>query len=48
MHNRYADPAFGKTIARLKQELKQVRQQLDETDKKYPRIQKIIDTHWDD
>ena len=48
MHNRYKNPAFQKTIARLKRELKRVREQLDETDKRYPRIQEVIDAHWDD
>ena len=48
MHNRYRDPAYQETIAQLKRELKKVRQQINETDKNHPRIQKIIDAHWDD
>jgi len=32
----------------LKEELKRLRSELNETDDKYPHIQKVIDTHWDD
>ncbi len=31
-----------------KKELKKMREELGETDKQYPRIQKIIDSHWSD
>lgn len=48
MHNEYANPKYTKTIAQLKQQLKQLREELDETDAKYPHIQKVIDAHWND
>jgi hypothetical protein len=35
-------------IAALKTELKRQRQALNETDARYPRIQGIIDKHWND
>ena len=35
-------------IKSLKAELKRQRQQLHETDKNYPHLQKIIETHWGD
>jgi arylsulfatase A-like enzyme len=48
MHNRYGDKKYASIIAGLKTQLKKLRSDLGETDKKYPRIQKIIDAHWDD
>ena len=48
MHNRYGDKKYADIIASLKTQLKKLRADLGETDKKYPRIQKIIDAHWDD
>jgi len=48
MHNRYGEPKYAGVIADLKRQLKQLRQDLDETDENYPKIQKIIDEHWDD
>ena len=48
MDNRYKDPAYSQIIAGLKKELRETRQKLDETDKDYPKIQKIIDEHWND
>jgi N-acetylglucosamine-6-sulfatase len=47
MHNQYDNPQYKKVITELKQELKRQREELKETDAKYPRIQKIIDAHWD-
>jgi N-acetylglucosamine-6-sulfatase len=48
MNNRYADAEYKKVISGLKKQLKKLRKDLGETDEKYPRIQKIIDAHWDD
>ena len=48
MHNRYGDKKYAKVIADLKKKLKKLRADIGETDKKYPRIQRIIDAHWDD
>lgn len=47
LHNRYYDPAFKEIIVKLKGELKKQREELNETDAKYPEIQKIIDENWD-
>jgi uncharacterized sulfatase len=48
MHNQYANPKYASVITELKKELKQLREELKETDADYPHIQKIIDAHWDD
>lgn len=48
LHNRYNDPAYKDIIAKLKQELKKQREELNETDKDYPEIQKVINKHWND
>ncbi len=47
MHNRYGDPKYSQTIAGLKSQLKKLREDLDETDKDYPKIAKIIEDNWD-
>jgi len=47
MHNEYDNPKYAKIIAAMKTRLKETREQLHETDEKYPEIQKIIDEHWD-
>ena len=48
LHNRYNDPAYKQIIEELKKELKSQRLELNETDKNYPHIQKIVDKHWND
>ena len=48
MHNRYKDALNGDVIEELKGKLRELRQKLGENDKRFPRIQKIIDDHWDD
>ncbi len=48
MNNAYGDPAYAETIADLKKELLRLREDLNETDEKYPHIQKVIDAHWND
>ena len=47
LNNAYGNPAYKEIIADLKQELKQLREDLDETDKTFPHIQKVIDAYWD-
>ena len=47
MKNEYGNPEYAKIIAGMKIELKKTRQELGETDEKYPEIQKIIDESWD-
>jgi arylsulfatase A-like enzyme len=46
--NSYNDPQYHEVITSLKEELKKQRRDLNETDKDYPKIQKIIKMHWDD
>jgi N-acetylglucosamine-6-sulfatase len=46
MHNQYGNPEYGKIIAEMKLELKSTRTDLNETDKKYPAIQEIINANW--
>jgi len=46
MKNEYSNPAYAKTIADMKVQLKKTRKELGETDEKYPEIQKIIDANW--
>jgi len=47
MNNIYNDPAYAEVIKEMKIKLKQKRVELNETDEKYPHIQKIIETYWD-
>ena len=44
--NRYKDPEYKEIIESLKEELKQQRLELNETDEKYPEIQKIVEDNW--
>jgi len=48
MNNQYGNPDYRQAIADLKNQLLKLREDLDETDKDYPHIQKIIDAHWND
>jgi uncharacterized sulfatase len=47
MNNLYGSAEHQQIIASLKQQLKELRQQLNETDEQYPHIQKVIDSYWD-
>ncbi len=46
--NRYKDPKYKTVIADLKKELVAQREKYNETDAKYPNIQRVIDSHWND
>jgi len=46
MRNQYDNPEYSQIIADMKQELKKIREDLNETDEQYPAIQKIIDDNW--
>ena len=48
MNNRYDDPAYEEIIAEMKLQLRDLREELNETDAAYPDIQFIIDRHWDE
>ncbi|MEM9143671.1 MAG: sulfatase-like hydrolase/transferase, partial [Bacteroidota bacterium] len=47
MNNLYGKPGYEKVTADLKNKLKQLRENLNETDVDYPHIQEIITEHWD-
>lgn len=46
VHNVYHDPAYTNIAKELKKEMKRQRELYHETDKNYPHIQKIVDSHW--
>jgi len=46
LHNRYDDPAYQDIIAELKVKLAHQREQLNETDENFPKLQQIIETNW--
>ncbi|WP_343328548.1 sulfatase [Polaribacter staleyi] len=48
LHNRYNDLKYKPIIDSLKVEILKQREELNETDKNYPEIQKVIDKHWND
>ena len=48
MTNAYGNPEYAATVAGLKRQLLALREELGETDAVYPRIQEIIDRHWND
>jgi N-acetylglucosamine-6-sulfatase len=48
MNNLYGRSDYAGIASELKRKLKGLRQALNETDSKYPHIQKIIDEHWND
>lgn len=48
MQNVYGDTEYAEVAAELKARLKRVREEFDETDAAYPRIQRIIESHWND
>jgi N-acetylglucosamine-6-sulfatase len=48
MNNLYKKPEMAETIKQLKTELLALRKEFNETDEKYPAIQKIINAHWND
>ena len=47
MNNVYDDPQYAEVVKELKRQLKAERQRINETDAKYPHIQKVIDENWD-
>jgi len=46
MNNIYSDPKYAGVIGKLKTELLRLREKYNETDAKYPNIQKVIDEYW--
>jgi len=47
MNNLYGQPGYEEVTSSLKNNLKSLRTEFDETDKNYPHIQSIIDQNWD-
>lgn len=47
MNNIYDDPKYTAVTKELKTELLRLRKKYNETDEKYPHIQKVIDEYWD-
>ena len=47
MDNRYNDPAYADIISDLKSQLKELRVKYNLGDEDNPKIQKIIDDHWE-
>ena len=48
MRNVCKDPEYAEVAARLKNQLREMREELGETDKDYPRVQRAINEHWKD
>jgi len=48
MYNLYGDPAYFTIISQLKKQLAEKRKKLNERDELFPRIQEIINKHWND
>ena len=46
-NNVYNNPEYKTIITHLKEELKKQREELNETDVAYPKLQAIIDANWD-
>ncbi|WP_066631385.1 sulfatase family protein [Labilibacter marinus] len=48
LNNKYNDPNYATIIHDMKEDLKQQRIELNETDKNYPALNNIIEQHWND
>lgn len=48
MNNLYENPEYSDIIAELKERLKKLREEINETDENYPQIKAVIDQHWKD
>jgi len=46
MNNVYGKPQYAGVVRELKSELLRLRAKYNETDEKYPHIQKVIDEYW--
>jgi len=46
MNNLYGQPKYAAVVKELKAELLRLRNKYNETDDKYPHIQKVIDEYW--
>jgi arylsulfatase A-like enzyme len=48
VNNRYVDPKYKNIIAQMKEDIKAMRKKLNETDADYPKIQAVLNEHWND
>ncbi len=48
MNNLYENSEYSDIIVELKERLKKLREEINETDENFPHIKAIIDKHWDD
>jgi hypothetical protein len=46
--NQYGDPRYRDIVSELKEQLRNTRSELNETDEQYPEFQEVIDKHWND
>ena len=47
-NNVYGDADYRDVVSNLKQQLRETRKALNETDQQYPHIQRVIEAHWND
>ena len=47
MNNLYENAEYSEIIAELKERLKKLREEINETDENYPQIKAVIDKYWD-
>ena len=47
IHNQYFNPEYQEIISKLKVILKQKREEVGDTDEKFPRINNIVESNWD-
>lgn len=46
LHNVYNDPAYADVIPELKEELLRLKEELGDTDEKYPELMKVRQQYW--
>lgn len=46
-HNAYNDPEYAKIIKQMKVELKELKEEIGDTDEQWPEMKQIISKHWD-
>ena len=45
-HNAYDDPEYAQIISEMKNELKDLRDKVGDTDKEFPEMKPIIENYW--
>jgi hypothetical protein len=46
LHNVYDEPAYSKVVSELKTELLRLKEELGDTDDKYPELMSLVKKHW--